>query len=88
MTISKEKKEQIIKEFRTSDSDTGSPQVQIAILTARITTLADHLKTHKKDKHSRRGLLGMVGKRARLFKYLDKKEGDTAVKKLKKALKL
>jgi len=88
MTISKEKKEQIIKEFRTSDSDTGSPQVQIAILTARINTLAEHLKTHKKDKHSRRGLLGMVGKRARLFKYLDKKEGDTAVKKLKKALKL
>lgn len=88
MVLSKEEKNKVIEQFRTSDTDTGSPQVQIAILTHRITILSEHLKNHKKDKHSRRGLLGMVGKRARLFSYLEKKEGADAVKKLKKALKL
>jgi small subunit ribosomal protein S15 len=88
MSLTKEAKNKIIEKFRTSDSDTGSPQVQIAILTEQISTLSEHLKSHKKDKHSRRGLLGMVGKRARLFSYLERKEGEDAVKKLKKDLKL
>lgn len=77
-------KQEIIEKYRTSDSDTGSPQIQIALLTYRINQLTDHLKKHKKDNHSRRGLLGMVGKRRRLLLYLEKKEGDKVVKKLKK----
>ena len=81
-------KTEVIEKFRTSDSDTGSPQVQIAILTQKINTLADHLKTHAKDTHSRRGLLSMVGKRRRLFKYLDELEGTKSVINLKKELGL
>jgi small subunit ribosomal protein S15 len=88
MQLSTEKKQEIISQFKTSDSDTGSPQVQIALLTARILQLAEHLKVHKKDKHSRRGLLGLVGKRSRLFTYLANKEGAEAVTKLKIDLKL
>ncbi|MCA9383457.1 30S ribosomal protein S15 [Candidatus Dojkabacteria bacterium] len=88
MKLTKEKKEEIMKKFKTSDTDTGSPQVQIALLSARINSLSEHLKSHKKDKHSRRGLLGMVGKRARLFKYLETKEGAKVVLKLKKDLGL
>lgn len=88
MALTKEQKTEIISKHRTSESDTGSPQVQIALLTHEINDLVEHLKVHKKDKHSRRGLLGMVGSRLRLIKYLEKKEGSEAVTKLKKQLKI
>ncbi|MCA9380009.1 30S ribosomal protein S15 [Candidatus Dojkabacteria bacterium] len=88
MALTKEQKLEVISKYRTGDSDTGSPQVQIALLTHEINDLIEHLKIHKKDKHSRRGLLGMVGSRMRLMKYLEKKEGVEAVNKLKKQLKL
>ena len=67
-------KQQIIEEYKLHDGDTGSPEVQVAILTARINHLNKHLKTHKKDHHSRRGLLKMVGQRRGLLKYLTKKD--------------
>lgn len=67
-------KSAILKEFSTHEGDTGSPEVQIAILTSRILQLSDHLKDHKKDNHSRRGLLQMVGKRRRLLQYLKRKD--------------
>ncbi len=67
-------KEQIIKEYGRKEGDTGSPEVQIALLTARINELNDHLKTHKKDHHSRRGLLKMVGRRRNLLAYLKNKD--------------
>ena len=70
--ISKEKKTAIINEYATKPGDTGSPEVQIAILTARIRELTDHLKEHPKDHHSRRGLLKMVGQRRGLLAYLKK----------------
>ena len=73
MTLSKENKETVIGKFSSHESDTGSPEVQIALLTERINGLTDHLKTHKKDHHSRRGLLKMVGKRRRLLTYLQDK---------------
>ena len=88
MALTKESKQQIIEKFRAADLDTGSPQVQIALLSAQITDLSEHLKKHKKDNHSRRGLLCMVGKRLRLFKYMEQTQGEVAVKKLKKTLKL
>ena len=65
-------KEQIITEYGTTDGDTGSPEVQVALLTARINHLTEHLRTHKKDHHSRRGLLQLVGRRRRLLAYLQK----------------
>ena len=68
--IDKEVKENIINEYKLHDNDTGSPEVQIAILTHRINSLNEHLKNHKKDHHSRRGLLKMVGSRRGLLKYL------------------
>lgn len=68
----KEEKQAIIKEFATHEGDTGSPEVQIAVLTSRINTLNEHLKSHKKDNHSRRGLLKMVGQRRGLLQYLAK----------------
>ena len=68
--ISNEKKAAVIAEYARKEGDTGSPEVQIAILTARITELTEHLKLNKKDHHSRRGLLKMVGKRRGLLKYL------------------
>ena len=68
--ITKEIKQQIIKEYALKEGDTGSPEVQIAILTYRINDLNEHLKTHKKDHHSRRGLLKMVGQRRNLLAYL------------------
>lgn len=74
MNLNKQEKEDIIKEYQTSEGDTGSPEVQIAILTSRINKLNDHLKMHKKDHHSRRGLLKMVGQRRGLQKYLQKKD--------------
>ena len=72
MSITAERKTELIGEFKQSESDTGSPEVQVAILTSRILTLTEHFKEHKKDNHSRRGLVMMVGKRKRLLKYLMK----------------
>ena len=72
--ITKEMKEQIIKEYGRTEGDTGSPEVQVAILTARINDLNDHFKANPKDFHSRRGLLKMVGKRRRLLAYLKDKD--------------
>ncbi len=72
MSTSKEKKQEIITQHRLHESDTGSPEVQIALLTERINHLTEHLKVHKKDFHSRRGLLKMVGQRRRLLDYLMK----------------
>ncbi|QXE03140.1 SSU ribosomal protein S15P [Terribacillus aidingensis] len=74
MAISKERKNELISEYKTHDSDTGSPEVQIAVLTEEITTLNEHLRTHKKDHHSRRGLLKMVGRRRNLLNYLRDKD--------------
>ncbi len=68
--LTQEAKQQLIENYRVHEGDTGSPEVQIAILTARILYLTDHLKEHKKDHHSRRGLLKMVGHRRRLLNYL------------------
>ena len=70
MSITVEEKARVIKEFGTKESDTGSPEVQVAILTSRITTLTEHFKSHKKDNHSRRGLLMMVAQRRKLLDYL------------------
>ena len=70
MALSKKDKSEIIKKFAREKGDTGSPEVQIALLSAQIDKLAEHLKKHKKDVHSRRGLLSMVAKRSRLLKYL------------------
>jgi len=72
--LTKEKKTGIIKDFEVHDGDTGSPEVQVAILTKRINELTEHLKTHKKDHSSRRGLLKMVGTRASLLKYVAQKD--------------
>ncbi len=69
-----EKRKEIIAGFKTHEGDTGSPEVQIALLSARIQYLTEHFKTHKKDHHSRRGLLKLVGQRRRLLEYLKKKE--------------
>jgi small subunit ribosomal protein S15 len=68
--LTKEKKTKIIGDYKLSDSDTGSPEVQVALLTTRINELTEHLKTHKKDHSSRRGLLKMVGTRSSLLKYV------------------
>ena len=74
MSITVEEKARVIKEFGTKEGDTGSPEVQIAILTSRITTLTEHFKTHKKDNHGRRGLLMMVAQRRKLLDYLKGKD--------------
>ena len=73
MSITSEKKTETIKEFATKKGDTGSPDVQIAILTSRINTLTEHFKVHKKDNHSRRGLLKMVSRRRKLLDYVKQK---------------
>lgn len=72
--MTKERKSQILTEYARKDKDTGSVEVQVALLTERINELTEHLKVHKKDEHSRRGLLIMVGKRKRLLKYLESKD--------------
>ena len=72
--ILKEAKQKVIESNRLHETDTGSPEVQIAILTARINELTEHLKLHKKDKHSQRGMLKMVGQRRQLLNYLQKKD--------------
>jgi small subunit ribosomal protein S15 len=74
MTLNAEQKKVIIEDFKTHESDTGSPEVQVAILTKRINDLTEHFKIHTKDFHSRRGLLIMVGQRRRLLDYLKKKD--------------
>ncbi len=87
MALAKELKTEIIKKYAVHEGDTGSPEVQIAILTSEITELTEHLKVHKKDNHSRRGLLQMVGKRRRLIEYLKKVDADRYTK-LAKSLKI
>ena len=76
MSVTAERKQELIAEFATKKSDTGSPEVQVAILSERITNLTEHLKIHKKDFHSRRGLLMMVGQRRRLLDYLNNKSAE------------
>ena len=83
--LSKERKTEIIDQFKKHEADTGSPEVQIGILTERINVLTEHLKTHSKDHHSRRGLLKMVGQRRRLLNYLQSQDVEryrTVVKEL------
>ena len=72
--MTKERKQEVINTYKREEKDTGSPEVQIALLTERINELTEHLKVHKKDNHSRRGLLKMVGKRRNLLNYLAKKD--------------
>jgi small subunit ribosomal protein S15 len=84
--LNKEEKEKIIKDHKTNSKDTGSPEVQIAIITNRINYLTDHFKTHKKDHHSKTGLMKLVGQRKRLLEYLkqqDVKRYENLIKKLK-----
>ena len=86
MPTTKEVKEKVVSDFKTHDSDTGSSQVQIALLTQRINELTEHFKVHKKDNHSRRGLLKMVARRRKLLDYLKRKniaEYHAIIKKLK-----
>lgn len=85
MALNKETKQDIIKKFSSHEGDTGSPAVQIALLTQQINLLTEHLKSHKKDNHSRRGLLQMVGRRRRLIEYL-KNSDEISYKKVVKAL--
>lgn len=87
MTSDITKKAKLIKKYQVHQKDTGSPQVQIALLSGRIEDLTKHLQNHKKDFHSRRGLLHMVGQRRRLIKYLEKVDAE-ALSKLKKDLNL
>ena len=74
LSITAEQKAKVLKEFATKEGDTGSPEVQVAILTSRINTLTEHFKMHKKDNHSRRGLLKMVAQRRKLLDFLKNKE--------------
>jgi small subunit ribosomal protein S15 len=86
MSLTRDEKQNIIKKYALHDGDTGSPEVQVAILTEEITKLTEHLKDHKKDNHSRRGLLQKVGKRRRLLQYLESGEPEryeTFTKKIK-----
>ncbi|MFQ5406857.1 MAG: 30S ribosomal protein S15 [Anaerolineales bacterium] len=76
MPLGKDEKTEIIKEFQRESNDTGSPEVQIALLTKRIEQLTEHLRTHKKDEHSRRGLLKLVGKRRQHLRYLSRYDPD------------
>ena len=85
MSTTKEQKTEVITQYRTHESDTGSPEVQIALLSNRITYLTEHFKTHAKDHHSRRGLLMIVGQRRRLLDYLKKVDQEryrTVIEKL------
>ncbi len=74
MSITAERRTALIGDYKTNETDTGSPEVQVALLTERITNLTEHLKTHAKDFHSRRGLLMLVGRRRRLLDYVKRKE--------------
>ncbi len=85
MSITPERKQELIAEYATNEGDTGSPEVQIAILSERINNLTEHLKIHKKDFHSRRGLLVLVGQRRRLLDYINGKKSEryeTLIKRL------
>ena len=77
MSITKDKKQKLIKSYQRENNDTGSPEVQIAILTERINNLTEHMKTHKKDFHSRYGLLKLVSRRRKLLGYIKRKKEDT-----------
>ena len=86
MPSAKEVKEQVVSDFKTHENDTGSPQVQVALLTQRINELTEHFKVHKKDNHSRRGLLKMVARRRKLLDYLKRRnigEYHEVIKRLK-----
>ncbi len=87
MSLSKEMKKQIITDYATKDGDTGSPEVQVAVLTAKINYLSEHMKSNAQDHHSRRGLLKMVSNRRRLLKYL-KKDDENRYNELIKRLGL
>ena len=87
MSISADDKQQVIKEYSTKEGDTGSPEVQVAILTKRIINLTEHFKTHKKDNHSRRGLLKMVSLRRKLLDYMREKD-ENRYKELIKRLEI
>ena len=76
MSLTAEKKQELIGKFGRSDGDTGSAEVQVALMTARINELTEHLRTHRKDHHSRRGLLMLVGRRRRLLRYLERSDVD------------
>lgn len=85
MSLEAKKKQDVIAEYQTAKNDTGSPEVQVAILTNRINELSEHMQTHKKDFHSRRGLLAMVAKRRKLLDYLKNKD-EARYKKLIESL--
>ncbi|WP_299228909.1 30S ribosomal protein S15 [Sulfurihydrogenibium sp.] len=87
MSITAEKKQELIEKFALHENDTGSPEVQIAILTERIRNLTEHIKANKKDLHSRRGLIGMVNKRRKLLNYL-KRESEERYRKIIEALNI
>lgn len=76
MSLTAEQKKEVFQDFRRTDGDTGSPEVQVALLTARITYLTEHFATHKQDHHSRRGLLKLVNQRRKLLDYLKRKDRD------------
>ena len=82
--LSNERKVEVISSYRTHDADTGSPEVQVALLSERINYLTEHFKTHAKDHHSRRGLLKLVGQRRRLLDYLKRKDGDRYAELIKR----
>ena len=82
--LSNERKVEVIGSYRIHDTDTGSPEVQVALLSERINYLTDHFKTHVKDHHSRRGLLKLVGQRRRLLDYLKRKDGDKYAELIKR----
>lgn len=83
MSLSQSEKSEIIKKFGKSDGDSGSPEVQIALLTARIRQLTEHAKVHKKDHHTKRGLVQLVSQRKKMMKYLMKTNGDSYMKVIK-----
>lgn len=83
--ITVEQRQEIIKDYQTGDKDTGSPEVQVALLTARINNLTEHFKSHKKDKHSRRGLIMLINQRRKLLAYTKRKDNEryqTLIKRL------
>ena len=87
MSLTATEKQQLVEQFRVHQTDTGSPQVQVALLTHRINGLTDHFQTHKKDRHSRQGLLMMVSRRRRLLEYL-KRHDEASYRQILEALKL
>ena len=86
MALTPDEKQKVIKKFATTKGDTGSPEVQVALLTAKVKKLSEHLKEHKKDVHSRRGLLSMVSKRRRLLNYLLKEDKKGSSKRYKQVI--